>query len=201
MADRSTQRRQRKIAEVEEQLRALGTDTESIAKTVTQKPKRGRGGTENWPSVTPDENSDDVRRVLLNIMRWYKMPQAKTDNDIAERTEYFFDSCAEAGERPTVEKYCLALGYARNTVTEWKNGLHCSAERSTIIKKAFDVLASYDAGMATEGKMNPVPYIFRAKNYYGMKDQTDLVVTPNNPLGDTVSAEEIEQKYAELPEE
>ena len=113
----------------------------------------------------------------------------------------FFNTCASKGERPTVEKFCIALGYARNTVNEWKNGMHCSAFRSNIIKIAFEVLAAYDAGMATEGKMNPVPYIFRAKNYYGMKDQTDLVVTPNNPLGDTITAEEIEQKYQELPED
>ena len=34
--------------------------------------------------------------------------------------------------------------------------------------------------MVTEGKINPVVYIFRAKNYFGMKDQQDLVLTPNN---------------------
>ena len=210
MAGPSKQRRQRKIEEVQKQLDELdraesGNQTDAIdtAQKVTaiQRPKRGRGGTENFPNSVKDENADDVRRVLNDILFWYKLPEAKSDQDIAERTEMFFDICAQKGERPTVEKYCLALGYAYTTVSEWKNGLHCSAARSYIIKKAFAILASYDAGMATEGKMNPVPYIFRAKNYYGMKDQTDLVVTPNNPLGDTISAEEIEQRYAELPEE
>lgn len=210
MAGPSKQRRQRKIEEVQKQLDALDraeacsqVDAIDTAQKVTaiQKPKRGRGGTENFPNAVKDENADDVRRVLTDILFWYKLPDAKTDQEIAERTEMFFDMCAQKGERPTVEKYCLALGYAHNTVNEWKNGLHCSADRSTIIKKAFAILASYDAGMATEGKMNPVPYIFRAKNYYGMRDQTDLVVTPNNPLGETIDAEEIIKKYQELPED
>ena len=65
----------------------------------------------------------------------------------------------------------------------------------------YEVLSAYDAGLAIEGKMNPVPYIFRAKNYYGLKDQTDVVVTSNNPLGDTIDAEVLEKKYQELPEE
>lgn len=86
-------------------------------------------------------------------------------------------------------------------MNEWKNGLHCDADRSNIIKKAFDALAAYDAGMATEGKMNPVPYIFRAKNYYGMRDQTDLVVTPNNPLGEVQDPDTIAEKYKYLPTE
>ena len=39
--------------------------------------------------------------------------------------------------------------------------------------------------------MNPVPYIFRAKNYYGMKDQADLIITPNNPTAEPAPPEEI----------
>ena len=55
--------------------------------------------------------------------------------------------------------------------------------------------------MVTEGKINPVVYIFRAKNFFGMKDQQEHVITPNNPLGDTTNPEELAQKYkAALPE-
>jgi hypothetical protein len=55
-----------------------------------------------------------------------------------------------------------------------------------------------DAELAQEGKIQPVVYMFRAKNYYGMKDQQDVVVTPNQArnLPDRAT---IEAKYAELP--
>lgn len=33
--------------------------------------------------------------------------------------------------------------------------------------------------MVNEGKLNPVTYIFRSKNYYGMRDQQEYVLTPN----------------------
>ena len=39
------------------------------------------------------------------------------------------------------------------------------------------------------------------KNFYGMKDQQDLVVTPNTGGVDSVDAATIEAKYAELPED
>jgi hypothetical protein len=60
-----------------------------------------------------------------------------------------------------------------------------------MIKKAKDLIAAYDANLVAEGKLNPVTYIFRSKNYYGMKDQQEHVITPNNPLGDAASPEEI----------
>ena len=55
--------------------------------------------------------------------------------------------------------------------------------------------------MAIAGQIDFVTYCFRAKNYYGMRDQTDLVITPNQPLGGDVDPEDVAQKYAELPED
>lgn len=33
--------------------------------------------------------------------------------------------------------------------------------------------------MARDGEINSTVYIFRAKNYYGMVDKQEMVVTPN----------------------
>ena len=71
--------------------------------------------------------------------------------------------------------------------------------RQKVIKKAKETLACFDAGLVAAGKMNPVPYIFRAKNYYGMTDQQQLVIEPKTNISD-VSADEIAAKYNELPE-
>ena len=35
-----------------------------------------------------------------------------------------------------------------------------------------------------DGKMNPVAAIFLLKNNHSYRDQTEVVVTPNNPLQD-----------------
>lgn len=46
-----------------------------------------------------------------------------------------------------------------------------------------------------DGKVNPVTGIFWQKNYDGLKDQQEVVVTPNNPLGEMGDTERIKQKY------
>lgn len=155
---------------------------------------RGRGGKANFPNVITGTKAEDVKRIMKNCLRWYELPRIETDEDCRQRLYDFFVGCAETGELPTVEKMCLALGYARNTVFEWEQGLKCSSERANFIKKAKSLIATFEAEMVSEGKINPVTYIFRAKNFFGMKDTQDLILTPNNPLGDQPTPEELQKR-------
>lgn len=158
---------------------------------------RGRGGKANFPNVITGTKAEDVKRIMQNCLRWYELPRIKTDEDCGQRLYDFFVGCSESGELPTVEKMCLALGYARNTVFEWEQGQKCSLERTNMIKKAKSLIAAFEAEMVSEGKINPVTYIFRAKNYFGMKDQQDLVLTPNTPLGEQLDQKALESRIVE----
>lgn len=164
--------------------------------------KTGRGGKYNFPSTVEPEDPSVVVEALQDCLYWYdkgSVSKAVTDDEIETRTREYFERCLNRGERPTVESYALALGYTRQSLNEWEHGKNASARKVDIIKRAKEFLASYDARMVTAGKLNPVPYIFRAKNYYGMKDQVDIIATPGGTLAD-VPADEIVNKYKELPE-
>ena len=50
-----------------------------------------------------------------------------------------------------------------------------------MVKKAKEILAGIDAKLVSQGKIPQVTYIFRAKNFFGMRDQQEVVLTPNNP--------------------
>ena len=157
--------------------------------------KRGRGGKENFPNVIPsDTKAEDIKRIMKDCLMFYDKPLVSSDEECRERLEWFFDTCGETGQLPTIEKMIMALGATKSTVWNWENGMGCSAERMNIIKKAKEFIASFESAMVTEGKINPVVYIFRAKNYFGMKDQQDIVVKPDNPLGDYQSPEELAKR-------
>ena len=179
-------------------------DNTELAKTETAVKKRGRGGKYNFPSTVEPEDPEVVRAVLGSVLYWYKRgsdAKPQTDDEVEERILEYLTECYNTGQRMTVEKLALALGVTRETLNQWENGGHGSnPRRADIIKRAKDTIASYDADMVTSGKMNPVPYIFRAKNYYGMRDQVDIVAAPGGQLS-TASADEIAAKYEELPED
>lgn len=167
--------------------------------------KRGRGGKYNFPNaIDPDTiDKEAMSYHLRNTIHWLKEGldhRAQTDEDIYTKTMEYFEYCANNKELPLVESYCLMLGYATNTVNEWKNGKHCSSNRSTIIKSAYQTIATYDAAMVTTNKQPAIPYIFRAKNYYGMTDKQEITVQP----GQTLQPEDVQtiaDKYQELPED
>ena len=168
-----------------------------MAKEIKEKPRKGRGGTHNFPTKLEGKPAD-VRRIGLSLLRWYNMEKAVTDEDIRKRLHLYFVTCFENGEIPTVESMCLALGYPRQTVLRWEVGEEGSTPtRRVLIKKAKELLASFDAALVQEGKVNPVTYIFRAKNYFGMRDQQEHILTPNNPLGDVTNPDEMRKRLQE----
>ena len=169
----------------------------------------GRGGKYNFPNARLKriEQDDDKRAFIgkalhniLEVSRAFDAPP-KNDEELCERLDWFFQTCQETQQLPTVEKMCLALSMPRSTVFDWETGntRGLGPYTSDIIKKAKNLIASMDAELAQEGKIQPVVYMFRAKNYYGMKDQQDVVVTPNQGENFQDRAT-IEAKYAELPE-
>lgn len=169
----------------------------------------GRDG-RNLPTIQFQkiEQDDDKRafisKALNNILAVSKAfdEPVKTDEEMAERLQWFFQNCADTQQLPTVEKMCLALGYPREAIFEIINGVRkgFSPNTADILKKAKNLIASLDAELAQEGKIQPVVYLFRSKNFYGMKDQQEMVLTPNNRLGDYQDENVIKQKYAELPD-
>lgn len=184
----------------------MSNDDNSKMTPADNRPARGRGGKHNFPNAQYDDTDKDlIRQVIYNNLHWYKLgikQKCQTDDDFEQRTIEFMEYCMNNGERPTVEKYCLSLGYARNTVFNWENGnVNVSERRKNIIKNAKEFISAYDAEMVSQGKLNPVPYIFRAKNYYGMKDQQEFVVQPKQSLSDDISPDDIAEKYSALPDD
>jgi hypothetical protein len=149
-----------------------------------------------------DSKREFISKTLNNILAVSKAFEAppKNDEELCDRLNWFFKTCAETQQLATVEKMCLALSWSRQYVFELENGTKrgFSPDTADILKKAKNLIASMDAELAQEGKIQPVVYMFRAKNYYGMKDQQDVVLTPNQS-GDFQDRATIEAKYAELP--
>ena len=149
------------------------------------KPSRGRGGKNNFPSskvaVETDEDKALVSKLLSEVLVEYKQEKVKSDEELAERLDGYFVRCAANGQVPTVEEMCLSTGYSYATCYDWEVGRNkgFSPETSKIIKKAKEMLKTFDAKLVISGKLNFLAYCFRAKNYYGMVDKQEMVLTPN----------------------
>ena len=173
-----------------------------VVEAVKKKKPRGRGYETSLQNLDEFDSNDERAaynsKALTDMIDLFNIPAVQTKEEMIERTTAYFQRCANKGIKPTVEEYALALGIHRQTLWNWTTG-NFRSEFTDIARRAKDFIAAYDARMVTDGKLNPVTYIFRAKNYYDMKDTQDVVVTPNQ--FETRSREEIIKEAEMLPEE
>ena len=162
---------------------------------------KGRGGKNNFPSskvaVETPEDKELVSKLLSEVLVEYRKEKVKSDEELAERIADYFKRCAENGQVPTVEEMCLSTGYSYSTCYDWEVGRNkgFSSETSNIIKKAKEMLKTFDAKLVISGKLNFLAYCFRAKNYYGMSDKTEYVLTPNVNNDSDYNADDIKKRY------
>ena len=105
--------------------------------------------------------------------------------------------------KPTVESMALAFNTNRTQLWKWKEGVesHLPERSRNAIKKGYSIMNQLLTQTMADGKINPVAAIFLLKNNHAYKDQTDVVVTPNNPYQAT-SDEELKDKYlTDIPDE
>lgn len=165
------------------------------------RPRTGRGGTHNFPNSrkqpeTPEEKAL-CSRFLSEILVEYRQPRVKDDEELMQRFDEYFQRCVTEHRIPTVEEMYLATGYSIDYICEICNGRKngFSTKTAHIIKKAKDILRSYDAKAVLAGEINFLAYCFRAKNYYGMVDKQEHVITPNARDDSDYNAEDIAKKY------
>lgn len=180
---------------MKEQNEALTDVVQSVVKK-----KDGRDG-RNLPSYDALAGTGENTRFLEFIINARKMPPIDRGDpeQVRERFNWYFDYCANNDMKPTVSGLAASIGVTRKVLWKWKSGID-RPQNYPIIEEAYDRLEELWEMYMMNGKINPPNGIFLGKNHFGYKDVQDVVVTPNNPLGDTKSADEIAQQYEYLPE-
>lgn len=139
----------------------------------------------------------DNTKYLTHALKLADLPKFDTKNVelLKERIMQYFKICAEDDSKPSVAGLALAIGTDRRRIWEWAQ---CEkSDRSDVIKKAYQILNLMMEDYMQNGKINPVSGIFLMKNNFGYADKQEVVLTPNNPLGEQKSNEELEERYLE----
>lgn len=194
----------------------IGSDPKTTAKetiTISQqdqsdlvqkliKPKQHRNrpdlakfGEEN---TEPGDNSRYLRYALAS---WDLPPIDISDpKQVEQRIREYFQFCVDNDRKPNIKGLGNWIGVDDETVRRWRTGEYRSETHRGVIKKAVDALQEMWWDYGQNGKCNPASWIFIGKNAFGMRDEQQVVITPNNPL-DTADSEQARQKYVQaLPD-
>ena len=96
--------------------------------------------------------------------------------ELEKDIEEYFDACREYNMMPTNVSLALWLGCDEDTLNNHAN--NPNSPFFGVIKNVKQYLHSIMQSGTLAGDINPVTYIFLSKNYYGMKDDKNITVTP-----------------------
>lgn len=141
--------------------------------------KTNNVGAKNLPTRY-EAKANDVTTVMGNIMDFTKQPRPTTEDEYVQRFDWYFCYCRDNGVKPTVESFGLAMGWSsRDTIERYERGVG-GAFLADMVKKGKYVIQTFMSMMAMNGDINPAIWIFYTKNFFGMVDVKQVVVTGND---------------------
>ena len=149
--------------------------------------------------------------TTMAVMALGKNRIDRTDYDAtAERIAEYFNMMIERDAKPTMTGLSQAFGINTKTMYEIRHNLPSGLGKMDLhgykesfvpervrelIEQAYNVMQNLWESYMMNGKINPASGIFLGKNFYGMKDEVDHVVSvKENPL-DSYNAEDIASRY------
>ena len=124
----------------------------------------------------------------------------KSEEEMNQRFKDYLMLCMEYQIQPSNMACYLALGVSKQLISKWENHEVGTTFQWDFAQKVKQTISTFREIAANEGKINTVWAIFMGKNYDGLKDQQDILVTPN-VIGQTDDATTLAEKYRDnLPE-
>lgn len=148
------------------------------------------------------EPGDNARYLRYALASWDLPPIDISDPKQVEQRIYdYFQFCIDNDRKPNIKGLGNWIGVDDETVMRWRRGEYRAETHRGLIKKAVDALQEMWWDYGQNGKCNPASWIFIGKNAFGMRDEQQVVITPNNPL-DQMDASQARQKLmASMPTE
>ena len=150
-----------------------------------------------------DEHLAKTLEVVSALMTWQDI-NLHDPKEVHRRCMEYFNLMAQLGKRPLVVGLAMALGIDRRRLYEITRGqvtpnkeTRIPQECKDIIIKAYRVLELNWEDLITNGKIPPISGIFLGKNNFGYLSDTEVIVTPKNPLGEVEDPEVVRKRIEE----
>lgn len=174
---------------------------ETIADIVKAKKRRNRPDLQKFgeENTEPGDNSRYLRYAMASL----NLPPIDVSDpkQVEKRIMEYFDFCIQNDRKPNIKGLGNWIGVDDETVMRWRRGEYRAETHCGLIKKAVDILQEMWWDYGLNGKCNPASWIFIGKNAFSMRDEQQVVITPNTPLQNMDSGEAQKKILDAIPSE
>ena len=158
--------------------------------------------TEDGVSSDVDSKTEPIRRIISQASKWRQKPY-RDDDELEERCELFINlvSAKDPPELPTAEALAMFLGISFHKLRKMTRGEGCSERAQTAVQKVITWESAIWGQASIQSIFKPANYIWYSKNWFEMREpDARLTLNLPSPLKELPSIEQLEEKYAEIPE-
>lgn len=154
----------------------------------------------NFPPGRLEEVPGEVvKETVKSLNDLYQMGKPKSDEEVKERIDKYFEFCENSSIRPGIESLALSLGVTRTTLFNWQRGDGCSRERQELIIKAKGFVSAFIEQVMLNNKVYPATGIFLLKNWCSYRDSVEIEPVQRNLNEPELSKQEIQDILARHP--
>ncbi len=151
----------------------------------------------NFPTGQLNEvPAEYMKNTVISLRELYSKGKPKTDEQVEERINEYFQFCEDSSLRPGIESLSVALSVTRTTLWNWEHGHGCSTRRQEIISKAKAFITAFLEQLMLSNKIYPGSGCFFFKNWAGYRDSVSVEAQEINAMIPQQSREEIAARYA-----
>lgn len=151
--------------------------------------------------MTEHTNPGENRRYIEHSLVFFDMPKVDMSKpeQVRQRIYDYFKACADADMKPSMAGLAVAMHVDRRRLWEYREGRKdAPPETVELLRQVVGLLDLQMVDYMQNGKINPVAGIFLMKNNFGYADKQEVVLTPNNPLGESAQQAQLADKYLDL---
>lgn len=154
----------------------------------------------NKAIIQEETFEESIKATIAESLDAYLQPPVKSDYELQERIQAYFEKCYTRGSIPTWEEIVIYCGFTLTWAKRVMNGTSpgFSSRTRDILAKANGVLQAVDNKLALTNKVNPIVSIFRSKNYYGMADKVEHEHLIDSAPENSFSAQDIRDRYKDM---
>lgn len=162
--------------------------------------RRNIGAMQNRDNVP----KDDVKKQFGFALKVAAINtgRVKSPEELSDRFQKLFDLSFQEGVLPRYEHLVLVSGLPKSTFYDYGNENYQYSPDplySDVIKRAKSIISASEAGLASTGKIPAPVYIFREKNYGGLKDVQEIQAGPIQDPTKPTNASDILNALPETP--
>ena len=118
----------------------------------------------------------------------------KDPEQVRHRIDEYFDYCELNERKPNIVGLRNWLGISGTTFDAWRKGEY-NNPCVPMIQKVCSMLEEYAVDQVQETKANPANWLFLIKNWFGYKDQTDVIFGQKEQQEQNMSKEDFENYF------